>query len=313
MPEKTVKIVKIGTRGSKLSVTQAGSVIKMLQNAAPEFAFELITIKTAGDVDQGTSMTAMGGQGVFVKELEAALSRGEIDLAVHSAKDLPSNMLKGFVLAAVPERAPAEDALISSQGWGLKDLPIGAKLATGSPRRRALVKTFRPDIQLVDIRGNVDTRLRKLRDGEFEAIILARAGLIRLGLDDHIAEVLPPEDFTPAPGQGALVLEARAGDGEIIEIASRVDSHRDHACLRAERSLLAALQAGCSIPVGGWARWNRDSLRMDAVVLDTDGRTALRSSGKVSSAEEAEELGKTLAQDLIARGARELFSHGNEG
>lgn len=295
-----------------MSLAQANSVIEKLRQAASEITFELTIVKTAGDADRQTSLSEMGGRGVFVKELEAALSRGEIDAAIHSAKDLPSTMPKDFVLAAVPERTPVEDALISISGLGLNDLPMSTKLATGSPRRRALVRMHRPDIQLVEIRGNVDTRLRKLKEGRFDALILARAGLIRLGLDYHIAQVLPPEQFLPAPGQGALAIECRAGDVEITEIVSRINSPHDHVCILAERSLLAELQAGCSTPVGGWARWMGGKLKLDAVVLEAEGRSALRASAETDSADEAEILGRTVAQDLIRQGARELLVHGKE-
>lgn len=309
MTDRSAKVINVGARGSKLSLAQADSVLAKLRRAAPNYQFELKIIKTKGDTERHSPLTRLGGEGIFVKELEAALSAGEIDLAVHSAKDLPAKLPAGFLLAAVPERAPVEDVLISISGAGLNELPPRTRLATGSPRRRALVNMFRPDIQLVDVRGNIDTRLRKLKEGEFEAIILARAGLQRLGLEYHIVQILPPEEFLPAPGQGALAVETRTSDIEIIEIVSSIDSPSDHAALLAERSLLAALQAGCSIPVGAWARWRRGKLKMDAIVLDNRGQTAVRSSGEVDNEEEAEKLGKMLAQDLMASGAGELLSH----
>ena len=293
-----------------MSRAQAGIVMEKLGRAAPDYRFELKIVKTTGDVDLSSPLDRMGGQGIFTKELEVELSKGGIDLAVHSAKDLPSRLPEDFMLAAVPERGAVEDALISLTGAGLHELPPQAKLAAGSPRRRALVRSLRPDLQCLEVRGNVDTRLRRLKEGKFDAIILARAGLQRLGLDHHIAQVLPPEEFLPAPGQGALAVEVRSDDHEIIELARRVDSPLDHAALLAERSLLKALQAGCSIPVGAWARWRRGKLRMDAIVLDPQGQTAVRSTGEAETADEAEELGKMLAQDLIANGAGELLSHG---
>ncbi len=304
---RTDKPIRIGARGSRLSITQAILVIEKLRTAWPELLFELKIVKTTGDKDVRSSLSSMGGGGIFIKELETALLRKEIDTAVHSAKDLPSKMPEEFTLAAVPERAPVEDALITINGAGLAQLNPGAKLATGSPRRQALIRAYRPNLHIVDVRGNVDTRLQKLKRGDFDGIVLARAGLMRLGLDYHIVEVLSPEIFTPARGQGALAMETRTDDDKITKIVEKINSNEDHAALLAERSLLAALQAGCSIPVGGWARCDRSKLQMDAVVLSPDGLSILRSKGEVDSLDKAEELGKELARDLIAQGAKEIL------
>jgi len=300
-------LIRIGARASKLAKIQAASVAEKLRQAVPEQAFTMVAVHTQGDIDQKSTLGELGGTGVFVKELEAALQRGEIDLAVHSAKDMPSALPDEFILAAVPRRDAVEDVLISPSGRTLKRLPAGARLATGSPRRRALVLSQRPDLNLVDIRGNVDTRLQKLHAGQFDALILARAGLMRLGLEDVITEILPPEVFVPAAGQGTLAIECRSNDSPAIQIAGKIDSARDHACLMAERSLLAALGAGCSIPVGAWARWEDGRLIMDAVILDAEGRSALRATGCVDHAAEAAALGQTLAQDLLAQGAMEIM------
>ena len=300
------KIV-IGARGSQLSLTQASWVIDKLREAWPDHHFELQVVKTSGDRDQNTSLSGMGGVGVFVKELERILSMREIDIAVHSAKDQPSNLASEFALAAVPKRAPVEDALISMSGAGLSELPPGAKIGTGSPRRRALASHQRPGLQFVDVRGNVDTRLQKLRDGEFDAIILAQAGLRRLGLEHHIVQLFSPDEFVPAPGQGALALEVRSGDEEITEIAGKIDCPQDHSALIAERSFISTLGAGCSTPVGAWARWVGGRLMMDAIALSPDGQVVVRSAGKVDTADEAEKLGRMLAQDLINQKAKEIL------
>lgn len=310
MGKEALRTIRVGARGSQLAVAQAGAVIEKLRGVAAEYDFELVTIKTSGDRDQRSSLSEMGGRGAFVKELETALADGRIDMAVHSAKDLPSTLPEGFILAAVPERAAVEDVLISATGAGLTELLPGARLATGSPRRKALAKAYVPHIEIVPVRGNVDTRLRKLREGQFEAIILARAGLVRLGLDYHIVQVLSPEDFVPAPGQGALAVEVRADNDGILDMAQRIDSPQNHAAVRAERSLLAALQAGCSVPVGGWARQRGGKLRMDAVVLGVDGHPVYRSTGEVNRVEDAEELGRLVAEDLLRKGAKELLENG---
>lgn len=304
------KIVRVGARGSKLSQAQADIVLQKLRESAPDHQFEFKVISTTGDVNQRAPLSSMGGRGAFAKELESALLRGEIDLAVHSAKDLPSRLPEGLVLAGVPERAAVEDALISLNGLSLKELLPGAKLATGSPRRRALVMMFRPDLKVIDIRGNVDTRLRRLRESEFDAIILSLAGLARLGLDYHVTQVLPPREFIPAPGQGAIALEVRADDGRTMDMASLINSAPDHAVLMAERSFLSELGAGCSIPVGTWGRWEDGILKLDAAVIEARGRKIYRTSGEINRVEEAEDLGKRLAENLIAQGAGELLSDG---
>ena len=309
MTASSSKTIRVGARGSKLSIAQANSVLEILRSAAPEGSFTLEIIKTKGDIDQRSSLAAAGGTGIFVKELESALSRGDIDLAVHSAKDMPSKLPEGFVIAAVSERGPVEDAFISVNGLGLKDQLPGARIATGSPRRRALVRLFKSDVKLVDVRGNVDTRLRKLKQGQFDALILALAGLQRLGLQYHVTQIFPPEEFLPAPGQGALALEARADDKAIIEIAAKIDSKPDHAALTAERGFLAELRVGCSIPVGAWARWEKGKLRMDAAVIDDEGRKQLKAAATVATPDEAEDLGRILARDLLEQGAAELLKH----
>jgi len=299
----------IGARGSRLSLAQANWVLDKLTEAHLDKQFQLKVIKTGGDTDQKTPLTEIGGTGVFVKELERALRRGEIDFAVHSAKDLPAELEDEFKLSAVPQRASVEDALVSRNGVMLRNLPAGAKVATGSPRRRAQMRRIRWDLVLVDVRGNVDTRLRKLDEGQFDAIILARAGLERLGLGDYISEVLSIDSFLPTPGQGFLAVETLRDNSEATSVAANISSDELGAALAAERALLKGLQAGCSIPVGGWARWIDNKLIMDAVVLSLDGSREIRASMECSSISEASELGRKVAEKLIQKGAREILNH----
>ncbi len=309
MPGSETGVIRVGARGSKLSLAQTREVIELLSAAASDYRFELVIITTTGDLDKNSSLASIGGTGVFVKELEAALSRGEIDLAVHSAKDLPAILPDGFSIAAVPDRAPVEDVLISKDGQPLRELPQGARIATGSPRRIALARMVRPDLRFVEVRGNVDTRLRKLDEGQFDAIILARAGLVRLNLEHRITQILSPDEFLPAPGQGALAVECRMDDETVMNIAGKINSEQASATLKAERSMLGALKAGCSVPVGGRATIEADGrLKLDAIVLDHQGGNAIRVSIEAETIKRAESLGKAVAEKLIMRGAVELLS-----
>lgn len=305
------KTIRIGARGSRLSLAQANSILNMLKSAWPELHFELKTIKTSGDKDTRSPLSGIGGQGVFIKELEIALLQGEIDIAVHSAKDLPSRLTNEFTLAAVPQRAPVEDALITINGTNLMQMLPGARIATGSPRRRAYIKALRPDLQIVEVRGNVDTRLQKLKASEFEGIVLALAGLIRLKLDHHVAEIFSAKNFLPSAGQGALALEIRAGDSNILKICKRIDSMEHHAALTAERKFMQTLGVGCSVPVGAWARSDRSALIMDTAIISHDGQLILRSEGCLPALDRAQELGEQLARDLLIQGAKQLINDEN--
>ncbi|MBU0520187.1 hydroxymethylbilane synthase [bacterium] len=311
MTDRGRQLIRVGARGSKLSLAQATWVVNRLAEVSPDYQFDLQVIKTSGDADQRTPLAAMGGTGVFVKELERALTEGEIDLAVHSAKDLPATLSEEFCLAAVPQRALVEDVLISRSGKKLLGLPEGAKIATGSPRRRAQMRKLRPDLVAVEVRGNVDTRLRKLGEGDFDAIILARAGLVRLGLEDRITEILSTADFLPTPGQGALAVEALLKNDRAVSIAREISNLRFEAALAAERSLLKALQAGCSLPIGGWARWvDGNKLIMDAVVLSLNGSMSVDAHSETDRISEAPSLGEQIAEKLMQQGAGEILNDG---
>ncbi len=244
----------------------------------------------------------MGGQGIFVKEIENALLAGSIDLAVHSLKDMPTTPPEGLVLAAILPREDPRDALVSRLGVGLADLPTGARVGTGSLRRQAQVRAFRPDLEIVDLRGNVDTRLRKARTASYDAVILAVAGLIRLGRADEITEILPPEIMLPAVGQGAICVEARADDAEVVSLLSALDDAASRAATAAERAFLRELGGGCHVPIAAYAEIAGDNLWLRGLVADTEARRVVRGEAR-GSVRAAEPLGRALAQRLLAQGA----------
>ncbi len=269
-------------------------------------------LKTKGDSDRAASLDTFGGEGVFVKELERALASGEIDAAVHSLKDLPTSLPDGLTIAAVPERVDARDALISRDGTGLDDLPAGARIATGSPRRRALLQHYRPDLRFTGIRGNIDTRLKKLEDAGGrhgpdgphgpDAIVLAVAGLQRLGWADRISEPLSPDLCMPAVGQGALAIETRLDDERTLAAARNVEHLPSRQAVMAERAYLHGIGGGCHTPVGAWGSIEGDVLRLDGVLADDGGwvvRHALQ--GKP---EDGPDLGRRLAEAVLARAGR---------
>ncbi len=299
-----LKSIRLGTRASALAQWQANWVAGELRGRG--VAVEIVFIRTQGDVKTGP-IGEIGGQGVFTKELQRALLDGEIDLAVHSLKDLPTDEVPGLTLAAVPPREACGDALVSNKANSLDDLPAGAVVGTGSVRRQSQLLHARGDLKVVDIRGNVDTRLKKLDGGEYDAIILAEAGLRRLGLADRIAQVLSKEVMLPAIGQGALGLECRASDDATRAALELLDDPPSHVAVIAERSLLSTLRGGCLAPIGAWARWEDDSLQLNAVVLSADGKRRLSAQG-VGNADEAVGLGRTVAEQLLSDGAGELIA-----
>lgn len=298
--------VRLGTRASLLARWQADWVAGRLRESGVEV--ELVPITTQGDAQQTGPIGAIGTQGVFTKELQRALLEGQIDLAVHSLKDLPTEPVPGLALAAVPPRGPVGDCLVSVRYRGFAELPERAVVGTGSLRRQAQLLAARPDLLLRDVRGNVDTRLRKLADGQYDALILAEAGLKRLGLDQHVTEVLPKSVVLPAVGQGALGIEARARDEATLRVLAHLDDRATHAAVTAERTLLAQLRGGCLAPIAAWAREDdAGQLRLDARVVARDGSRLLETFG-VSGLDEAELLGQTAAQQLLADGAAELIA-----
>jgi len=296
-------LVRIGTRGSPLALWQANHVASLLR---PHAAPQLVEIDTAGDQVRDVPLAQIGGEGVFTKEIQRALLDGRVDVAVHSLKDLPTVPMMGLLLAAVPPRGPAGDVFVSRRHRRFDDLPSGAVMATSSPRRRAQALHRRPDLRLVDIRGNVETRLRKLVEQDLDALILAQAGLERLGLDSAITEILDPSWMLPAVGQGALGLECRADSAEVLEVLQLLNDPPTYQAVLAERALLRALGGGCQVPVGASATVTGDALTLRSGVLSPDGRQ--RVEGTVTGpASDPEALGQQLAQDLLAQGAKELL------
>jgi len=300
-----VKALRIGTRGSLLAKWQAENVRKQLFALAGVDA-EIIIIKTAGDKLQAAPLTEIGGKGIFIKELEEALLDESIDLAVHSVKDIPTDTPSRLCFPAVCKRADVRDCLVSANGVTLANLRQGARIGTGSLRRQAQLLHVRPDLDFRDLRGNVDTRLRKVDSGEYEAILLAKAGLDRLGLSQRIAETLSTDVCMPAVGQGAIAVETRLKDGEIADVVGKLDDLETRTAIIAERALLAAMQGGCQVPLGAWARMERGELVMEACVCSVDGRRYIkeRASG---AAEHAATLGETLARQLMDAGAMEIL------
>jgi hydroxymethylbilane synthase len=297
--------LRIGTRASKLARWQANWVATQLTAAGVEV--ELVPITTRGDVDHGR-IDQLGGVGLFTKELQRALLDEQIDLAVHSLKDLPTDVIAGLAIAAVAEREDVCDVLISRGGEPLDQLPAGAGLGTSSLRRKAQLLHARRDLEMRDIRGNVDTRLQKLADGQYDAIVLAYAGLKRLGLDGRITQILATDVMLPAVGQGALAIEARDGDQRTRQAVAPLDHAPTHQAVIAERTLLAELAGGCLAPVGAWGRQQPDGqLRLDAVVLSPDGRQRLAARG-AAAGDEAERLGTEVAHQLLNQGAAALIN-----
>jgi len=301
--------VRLGTRASTLAVTQSELVAERLR-AEWGVEVELVTISTEGD-RSSAPLASMGGQGVFVAALREALVRGDVDFAVHSLKDLPTGPDPRLVLAAIPRREDARDVLVARDGLTLGELPQGARIGTGSPRRAAQLNALGLGVDIVPIRGNVDTRIGKVVSGEYDGVLLARAGLLRLGRADEATEVIDPLQMLPAPGQGALACECRADDDATIRLLERLDDSDTRAAVTAERSLLATLEAGCSAPVGALAEIadgdDGDELWLRAVVGDVSGAPTIRLSATGLPAEAAA-VGERLAVEMLAEGADTLVA-----
>lgn len=299
--------LRIGTRGSPLALRQANYVADRLRLLIFPRPVELVHVQTEGDRDQSASLAHIGGRGVFTKEIQRALLDGRVDVAVHSLKDLPTQPVEGLVLAAIPPRGPAGDVLVAAHVLHFDDLPPGAHVATGSLRRRAQILHRRPDLQLSDIRGNVETRLRKLADEGLDALVLAQAGMERLGLAGSITEVLNPDWMLPAVGQGALGLECRADDAATRQLLVELDNAATRFAVEAERALLSHLGGGCQVPLGSLGQVNGKTVTLRAAVLAADG--SRRISGEESGpAIEAEAVGERLAVRLRGLGAAELMA-----
>lgn len=290
----------IGSRGSQLALWQAKWIGARLAERGHETRIEII--KTTGDKITDVPLAKVGTKGLFTKEIEEALLDKRIDLAIHSLKDLPTEIPAGLALAAVPEREDPRDALV---GAGLEDLPAGAKVGTSSLRRAAQLRVMRPDLEIESVRGNLDTRVRKLDEGRYRAIVLASAGLARLGWAHRIAEILSPDVMCPAVGQGALAVETRAA-GEARNICAALDHAATRAAVTAERAVLATLGGGCQVPIGAHAIVDGDAVRLIGVVIAPDGTRAVRNKGTGAVAD-AEEIGRRVGRALLEDGAREIL------
>jgi hydroxymethylbilane synthase len=294
-------MLTIGSRGSQLALWQAHWVKGQLESVGEQCRIEII--HTTGDKITDVALSKVGTKGLFTKEIEEALLDGRIDLAVHSLKDMPTDLPAGLTLAAIPQREDPRDALV---GKKLADLPDGCHVGTSSLRRAAQLRANRPDLQIDNIRGNVDTRLRKLDEGLYDAIVLASAGLRRLGLQDRITEMLDPRVMCPAVGQGALAIETRADAGRAQEICARLDHLETRTAVTAERAVLASLGGGCQVPIGAYAVIRDHRVLLEAVVVSPDGGTVIRkqASGPV---DQAAQLGRDLGDALLAEGGRQIL------
>ncbi len=310
--------IRIGTRSSKLARWQSDWVADQLRLAHPELTVEMVEIKTRGDRDQNSPLAAIGGLGVFTKEIQRAVLENRVDLAVHSLKDLPTQQSDGLLLAAVPAREDPADALIAPNFKTLEGLPPSARVGTGSPRRLAQLQYLRPDLEIVSLRGNVETRLKHALEGRLDAVVLACAGLRRLGLADCITERLEPPRFLPAVGQGALGLECRRDDTEVVALVECLNDNSTYRAVLAERALLAMFQGGCTLPLAAWARdviaagteRTDATLAIDAAVYSPDGRERVVISLD-GPPHDPESLGRRAAQALLAKGAGVLVAKTN--
>ena len=296
-------MIRIGSRGSALARWQAEHVQALLAARGHECRIQLIT--TTGDRVQDRRLESVGGKGAFLKEIEEAMMAGEVDLAVHSLKDVPTALPDGLRLCAVLERADPRDALVSAAGVPFADLPAGSTIGTSSLRRQSQVRALRPDLEVADLRGNVDTRLQRLREGRCQAIVLALAGLARLGRADEATEALDPDTFVPAPGQGAIALECRAVDAGVAAAAEALHHAVTGREVEAERALLQALGGGCNVPLGAHATTVGADLRLIAFVARADGSSLVRAERRGG---DPVSVGRGLAEDLLARGAAALLA-----
>jgi hydroxymethylbilane synthase len=299
--------LNFATRPSALARWQTRRVIQLLQAAHPELDCSETDIATTGDREIDRPLPEIEGNGFFTSELEEALLAGKVHAAVHSLKDLPVQETPGTVVAAIPEREPAHDVLVSAVGWTLSSLPDEARVGTSSLRRTAQLLARRPDLTILPLRGNVDTRVRKVLSGEYEAIVLAQAGLNRLGLKQYISEIFPLDVMLPAPGQGALAVQCRAEDTKTIELLEAIHDPITAAAVHAERAFLASVGSECSLPIAAYAEKNNGSIILTGAVLSTDGKQAIRLS---AADQDPYKLGEWLASLVLERGAADLLKLG---
>ena len=303
---KEKKVVVVGSRGSKLALTQTNWVISELKRLNPEFEFLIEKISTKGDKITDVPLSRLGGTGLFTKELEVALIKEKIDIAVHSAKDVPTEIHEGLMIGATPKREDPHDVLISSNNATLEKLADDARIGTSSLRRKAQLLAFRPDFKILDLRGNLDTRLKKLDSDDMEAIIVAHAGLIRMGYTGTISQIIPFDIMLPAVGQGSLCIEIRKNDERIKKIVSRIDDRQTKIAVDCERALLAKLQGGCQVPIGAYAEVQENTVSIEAVISTLDGDHAIRDkhSGPIK---QAAKIGEELAQRMLESGGEKIL------
>lgn len=302
----SISSIKIGTRGSKLALYQAEQVKKGIENLFPETSVELVIIKTKGDEVLDVALSKIGDKGLFTQELENELMSGGIDMAVHSLKDLPTELNDAFIVGAVLERADFRDALVSVKGKKLHDLTPSDKIATSSLRRKAGLLAINKDFQIIDIRGNVNTRLRKMEEGYCDAIVMAAAGLKRLGLDSYITEILEPELMIPAVSQGVIAVETRKNDTDINNICQKLSHQPTWQAVVSERAFMRTLQGGCQIPVGCYTHVKENNITITGFIASVDGQTYLKETldGNISN---AVDLGSQLAQKLLGMGGDSIL------
>ncbi len=296
----------VGTRGSSLSIVQTNLIIQQLTKIFPDLEVEIKIIKTIGDRMAGKPLLQIKEKGIFEKEIDKAVSRGKVDFAVHSMKDVPAVNPSKIIIAAVPKRESPYDALVSKQGLTLKKLPQCAVVGTGSPRREAELHHVRPDLKVKTIRGNVDTRVKKLMQGQYDAVIIAEAGLRRLNMQQYISERLPLEDFTPSSGQGALAIVAKQGNEEVTGVLKRINDPASMAETMAERAFILEIGGGCKVPIGVVARASGNKLSLYASVLSPDGKVRVHTF-LVGDLTSPNKLGVKAAEDLLNMGAKELI------
>lgn len=297
----------IGTRGSKLALWQAHYIKERLEQAYPHISVILEKFTTTGDKILDVPLAKIGGKGLFTKELEVAMLEEKIDLAVHSLKDVPAFLAEGLCIGALTVREDEGDALISVKYDSFAALPSGATVGTSSLRRKAQLLRARPDLKMVELRGNLDTRLRKLDEGQYDAIVLAVAGLKRLGWQDRITEILPKDVCLPAVGQGALAIECRSDDQEVLKLISVLHHEETAAAVIAERSFLQVIEGGCQVPVGVYGRIENEQLQLEALISSLDGKDTIRkiATGPIES---AAELGQKLAKEMLDQGGRQILA-----
>lgn len=299
--------LRIGTRGSPLALAQSNWVKEKIEARHPDIQISLLKIKTKGDKILDSPLAEIGGKGLFVKEIEEALLREEVDLAVHSMKDLPADLPEGLRISVYPEREDPRDAFVSIDYQSLSDLPEGSSVGTGSLRRSAQLLHLRPDLQVVPLRGNVDTRLRKLETENLQAVILATAGLRRLGFSDRITQVLAAEEILPAVGQGALGLELREDDGAVRERVRFLNHQRTELAVRAERAFLHKLEGGCQVPIAAYSRIEGEEIIFRGLVAELDGSRVIKDE-LIGLKSDAEEIGRTLAEKILVAGGDKILA-----